>query len=399
MAAVTVAFVLLSPSLAGAAGSSVTAGPPIEVPWLTYINSGVTTVATLDDGSFGIAGITEYLDSNNDLVAALLAQFFRPNGTPQTRPAILIRPPAVVTSAEIGSVGDRYFMVIGGAKRTYARFYSEEGAPLGSSIRWPNSDVEYFGGAPLWRFLSITYNLTGYDDDQNPLYTVAAQVADADGLRLGVPVKLPVPASALPVQDAAINGTGRFVVIEQPCTPMCTVGIQIFDSAVHALTPLLSAGVPQSEEPGGVLNSEALAAINNQWQILLVWLTHPDGSFGEKVVARLFGETGAPASEVIQLSTPGYGAGLAQPIALDDGSYLVSWRIQFQPSLRSTMFMTRIDPSTMTASEPTVLAAGDDLGNWAVSVNGSGRGVFTWQTLFPDSAPSGAFLRTIRVTP
>ena len=261
--------------MAGAAGSSVTAGPPIEVPWLTYINSGVTAVATLDDGSFGIAGITEYLDSNNNLVAALDAQFFRPNGTPQTRPAILIRPPAVVASADIGSVGDRYFMIIGGAKRTYARFYSEEGAPLGSSIRWPNSDVEYFGSAPLWRFLSIIYNLTGYDHDDNPLYTVDAQVADADGVRLGVAVKLPVPASELPVQDAAINGTGRFVVIEQPCTPMCTVGIQLFDSAVHPLTPLLSAGVPQSEEAGGVLNSQALTAINNQGQILLVWLTYP----------------------------------------------------------------------------------------------------------------------------
>jgi len=384
--------------MAGAAGSSVTAGPPIEVPWLIDINRfRLTTVGTLDNGSFAIVGLNAYFDANNLIVTALVAQFFRPDGAPQTRPTILIQPPAVVLSTGIGSVGDRYFLAVKDEKRTYARFYSEAGTPLGSPFRWPYSDIEYFmtyyrfGSAPLWRFLPITYHLIGYDQDEDPLYNSFFQVADADGVRLGVPVALPN------VVDAAINGTGRFVVIEQPCTPMCTVGIQIFDSAVHPLTPLLSAGVPQSEEPGGVLNSEALTAINNQGQILLVWLTNPDDSYAKRVVARLFGETGAPASEVIQLTPPGYGERLAQPIALGDGSFLVSWQVQ-SPSLRTTVFMKRIDPSTMTASEPTVLAAGD-LGNWVVSVNGSGRGVFTWQMLFPDSAPSGAFLRTIRVTP
>jgi hypothetical protein len=396
MAAVTVAFVLLSPSMAGAAGLSVTAGRPIEVPWLNGFQS-PTTIAVLEDGSFAIATIDTFLVSDTQVATAAAAQFFRPNGAPKTQPEILVRPPAVVASFGIGSVGDRYFVVLGGAKRTYARFYSEEGTPTGSSIRWPNADFEYFGSAPLWRLLSLTHHVTGYDQDNIPLYTVFAQVADANGLLRGVPVELPVPASELPVQDAAINGTGRFVVIEQPCTPMCTVGMQIFDSAVHPLTPLLSAGVPQSEEPGGVLNSDALTAINDQGQILLVWVTRPDDSSGDKVVARLFGEAGAPASEVIQLTTPVYGEGLAQPIALGDGSFLVSWQVQ-SPSLRTTVFMTRIDPSTMTAGEPTVLAAGD-LGNWVVSVNGSGRGVFVWQTLFPDGAPNGAFLRTISVRP
>jgi hypothetical protein len=293
-------------------------------------------------------------------------------------------------------------MVVGGAKRTYARLYSEEGAPVGSSIRWPNADFEYFGGAPLWRFLSITHHVTGLDQDSNPLYTAFAQVADADGVRLGVPVELPVPASESPVVDVAINGNGRFVVVEQLCPPctgdqcglLCPVGIQIYDSAVRPLTPVLSNGVPQYREPDGVQNSSAATAIDDHAQVLLVWVTHLERLFGEQqVVARVFDETGAPVSEVIQLTTPTDVGGLAQPIALDDGSFLVTWEVQ-SPGPTTTVLMERIDPATMTASEPTVLAEGD-LREWLLSVNGSGKGVIVWQI----EEGLAAYLRTIRVTP
>jgi hypothetical protein len=393
LAAATVACALLSPPPAVAA---ITLGSPIQVPWLNGFQS-PTTVAVLKDGSFGIATIDSFLVSDTEVATALAAQFFRPDGAPQTQPSILIRPPAVVTAAGIASVGDRYFLVVGGARRTYARFYNEEGAPLGSSIRWPNGDFEYYGSAPLFRFLSITHHVTSHDQDGNPIYTAFVQVADADGLLLGVPVELPVPASELPVQDAAINGKGRFVVVEQPCTPSsCTVGIQIFDSAVRPLTPLLSAGVPQPEEPGGVINSQAATAINNQGEVLLVWRTHIENPFGEQLDARVFDETGAPASEVIKLAAPVDSAlgGILVPTALNDGSFLVAWEIQSERSLTITVFMERIDPATTTTSEPTVLAEGD-LRDWLLSVNDSGKGVIVWQT----EEGFAAYLRTIRVRP
>jgi hypothetical protein len=380
--------------------TGVTLGPPIEVPWLNGFQS-PTTVAVLEDGSFAIATIDSFLVSDTQGATAAAAQFFRPNGAPQTQPEILVQPPAVVASFGIGSVGDRYFVVLGGAKRTYARFYSEEGTPTGSSIRWPNADFEYFGSAPLWRLLSLTHHVTGYGQDNIPLYTVFAQVADANGLLRGVPVELPVPASEVPVQSAAINGKGRFVVVEQPCTPLCTVRMQIFDSAVHPLTPQLSDGVPQSEGPGGVINSEVLAAINNMGQVLLVWRTHLELPIGEQLVARLFGEAGAPSQAPIQLWLPQPSLALgfvAQPIAMDDGGFLIAWGVQ-SPDLTQTVFMARLDTKTMTVDKPVVLAEGVLLGDWLVSASGSGRGVFVWQTLFPDSAPNGAFLRTISVRP
>jgi hypothetical protein len=400
MAVVMVAFVLLSPSMAGAAGSSVTVGPPIEVPWLIDINPGLATIATLDDGSFAITGLDQYFDSNNLIVTAVVAQFFRPDGAPETWPTILIQPPAEVADTGIGSVGDRYFLAVKYQKRTYAGFYSEAGTPLGSAIRWPNSDIDNFvayyrfGSAPLWRFLPVTYRLIGYDQDNDPLYSSFFQVADADGVRLGVPVELPN------VGDAAINGTGRFVVVEAPppCPP-CTVGMRAFDSAVRPLTPLLTDGVPQNQEPGGVLNSNASPAINNGGEVLLLWVADVQSFSREQVVARLFSEAGVPAPQVVQLTrpTPGeYVDLVARPIALADGSFLVSWSIQSATTLAIKVFMARLDPKSGKVDEPAVLAEGD-LKDWVVNVNSSGRGVIAWQV--GQGLPSAAYLRTIKVAP
>jgi hypothetical protein len=83
---------------------------------------------------------------------------------------------------------------------------------------------------------------------------------------------------------------------------------------------------------------------------------------------------------------------------MDDGSFLIAWDVQ-SPDLTQTVFMARLDTKTMTVDKPVVLAEGVLLGDWLVSASGSGRGVFVWQTLFPDSAPNGAFLRTICVRP
>jgi hypothetical protein len=403
LAVVTVAFVLLCPSIAGAAGSSVTVGPPIEVPWLIDINPfSLATVATLANGSFAVAGLNEYFDANNLIVTAVVAQFFRPDGAPRTRPTILIQPPAEVFDTGIGSVGDRYFLAVKYQKRTYALFYSGAGTPLGPPFRWPSSDIDEFmtyyrfGGAPLWRFLPITHHLIGYDQDNIPLYNSFFQVADADGVRLGVPVELPN------VGDAAINGTGRFVVVEEqpPCPPCAVRGIRIFDSAVRPLTPLLTDGVPQYEEPGGILNSPAAPAINNRGEVLLLWMAGIQDVSGGHVVARLFSGAGVPALQVIQVAMPTplqYAALAARPIALNDGSFLVSWFISYNtPSRTIKVFMTRLDPKSGSVDEPLVLAEGD-LKDWVLNVNSSGRGVIAWQ--IGEGFPSAAYLRIIKVTP
>lgn len=387
-AALAVAWIAPAPVRA-----AISAGTPIQVPWLTRVNfSQATSVAILDDGSFAIAGLEIFLDSG----AELKVQFFRPDGAPQTFPTVLFRPPAVVDSGGIGSVGDRYFLVWKNDKRTYARFYSQQGMPLGAPIRWPYSDIPFFidyyrfGNAPLWRILLNTYRVTGHDQDNDPIYSSFVQVANADGVRLGLPVELPVV-------DAAINGSGRFVVVEASCFG-CTQGIQVFDSMVRPLTPLVTAGVPQLEEPGGVSNSLPLVAFNAQGQTLLVWLTHPEDTLAGSLVARLYAATGQPASAVVQLRPVAFDSTLVlEPIALDDGAFLLCWVEQSPTTLLSTAFVTRFDPGTMSIEEPAVLAEGR-LTNMVLAVSGAGKGVFTWQTLSSFGDVGNAYLRTLRVT-
>ena len=393
----TIALALVAPPPALAA---ISAGPPIQVPWLIGINffGAASSLAVLDDGSFAIAAVDFFLVSEQDFSAELLVQFFRSNGAAQTRPTALIRPPAVVDSAGIGSVGDRYLLVSKNDKRAYALFYSKQGTSLDTPIRWPYSDIPFFityyrfGAAPLWRFLPITYRVTGHDQEGHPFYSSFVQVADADGLRLGAPVELPV-------LDAAINGSGQFVVVESACSGCNTQGIQIFDSAVKPLTPFLTAGVPQLYEPGGVQNSLPLVAINTQGQILLAWVAHVEEPTARRLVARLFDETGSPVSDVLQLTPPANALSLeAEPIALDDGSFLFAFITQSLTSLSAKVFIERFDPRTQSVDEPIVLAAGH-LGGAMLAVNGSGKGVYVWQTLAPSEAVDDAYMRTVRMTP
>jgi hypothetical protein len=128
-------------------------------------------------------------------------------------------------------------------------------------------------------------------------------------------------------------------------------------------------------------------------------VAHVEEPAARRLVARLFDETGSPASGVVQLTPPANATSLeAEPIALDDGSFFFAFFTQSLSSHSAKVFIERFDPRTQSVEGPVVLAAGH-LGGAMLAVNGSGKGVYVWQTLAPSEAVDNAYMRTVRITP
>jgi len=400
-----VALLLLVPRAAAAA---ISAGPTVDVPWLQDSFPEVTA-AVLADGSFAIASTEVFQLTRQEVGVRLQAQFFRANGGAQTRPLVLIRPPGVVTYAGVGSLGTRYFLAWQDLKRAHAAFYSQQGALLGPPFPWPHSDVPFFaahyrfGNAPRWRFLPLTYDFAGVNDDV-PYYHIFLRAAQPTGALLGPPVELAPPPLIADVEDAAINGSGRFVVVSHQCSP-CIRAMQIFDGAVTPRTPLLTAGVPQFDGPAGTtVNGIGSAVVMDpQGRVLLSWVTDLDQP-AHRIVIRLYDQQGAPLSDVLQI---GGEAPLGGPLthglkALDDGTFVVSWLVSSPPNDTARLFVEHIDLRTGTFDEPVAVAEGPIVGA-LLELNGAGKGVMVWQTqefnALGDLVSSEGHLRVIRVKP
>jgi len=396
-----VALLLLAPRPAVAA---ISARPTIDLPWMQEDFSAVTA-AVLADGSFAIASIETVQITPQEYAASLKAQFFRATGGAQTRPLTLIRPDAA-TYAGVGSLGTRYFLVWQAYQRAQAAFYSQQGTLIGRPFNWPYSDIAdfaayyRFGNAPRWRFLPITYDFAGLDADHNPLYRDLLRAAKPNGQLLGPSVELPY------VEDAAINGSGRFVVLSHRCSAVdpnlsCVRGMQMFDGAVTPRTRFLTADVAQDVGPGGVVNGSFRAAIGPQGQVLLTWFTDQNGPV-PRFVARLYDQHGSPASDEVQVVTPAVpdlspNRGVK---ALDDGSFVLSWLLYSRVDNTSKLVVDRFDPQTRTFEEPVVLAEGPIVGA-LLELNGAGKGVVVWQTQERDAEQrlisNEGHLRVIRV--
>jgi hypothetical protein len=100
----------------------------------------------------------------------------------------------------------------GGARRVL----QPTGDTPGQPFSWPFSDIPdaahyRFGNAPLWRFLPITFASAGLFEGA-PYYRTFLRAAKPNGRLLGSPVEL-APQALTFFEDAAINGSGRFVVV------------------------------------------------------------------------------------------------------------------------------------------------------------------------------------------
>jgi hypothetical protein len=395
-----VALLLLVPRVATAA---ISAGPTIDVPWL---QGGEMTAAVLANGSFAI--VSRKFDSE-----AVQAQFFRATGVPQTPPLVLIQPPAfppaALASAGVGSLGTRYFLVwqvtklgpdgFRAIKHAYAALYGKQGTLLGQPFLWPSSDIENFAGyyrfgsAPRWRFLPITYDFLFRGEDDITYFRPLLRVAEPSEAPQGPPVELGPPVLSN-VEDAAINGSGRFVVVAYQCSsfpppvPPCVRGMQIFHDAVTPLTPFLTADVTQ-------VRRTVFAAIGPQGQVLLNWFTDEG-----RLVVRLYDQNGSPASDEMQVTTTPQGDLFSFRMkGLGDGSFILSWvREPGGDPNRGTLVVDRFDPQTKTFEEPVVIAEGPIAGA-LLELNGAGQGVVVWQTENTGSGPLDAkgHLRVIRV--
>jgi|GEM_PF-6211444 len=391
-----VALLLLAPPMATA---EITVGPTIDLPWSTWVDFQGGTVALLANGSFAIT------TDRGDIIARQV-QFF--NAAGHLIRSRLLKPPVVAPQfVGVGSLGSSYFVVWqdylpdGVAyAHAFSQLYSDKGTPLGTPILWPSSAVSdfaefyRFGSAPRWRFLPITYDLLPDLCDANPIYQASLRVAEPNAMPQLPPNQLGPPVVSN-IEDAAVNGRGRFVVDSFQCASQCGPspcprGIQIFDDAMRPITSFLTAEVTQT-------NTRVFTAINAQGQVLLSTLN----SAGRFVV-RLYDQNGSPATDEIPVDTMDE---LPDPSpvrdmkGLDDGSFALAW-IDQTASDGEALVVTRFDPKTRTSEAPVVIATTSyEFRKALLKLNGNGRGVVVWESQDAIFGPFAGHFSLINVQP
>jgi hypothetical protein len=407
-------FALLVLLIPRAATAAVSVGATIDLPW-SQVDFLGGTVAVLANGSFAIT-------TNRVDLLARQVQFFNAAGDPMS--ALLLKPPVVSPEyVGVGSLGRSYFVTWQDYRSSaqspdgwtayahaYAQLYSDTGTPLGNQLPWPASGVpdfgEFyrFGSAPRWRFLPITYELL--PDVSNggfPAYSISLRLAEPNAMLELPPTQLGPPVVSY-IEDAAINGSGRFVVdsfqcasYPPPITPPCVRGIQIFDEVMRPITAFRTADVTQT-------NFTAFAAINAQGQVLMNFIN----SSGQ-VVVRLYDENGSPESQEIPVKMGKlYESYVNEMKGLDDGSFVLAW-IASDPmgplGHGEALVVDRFDPHTNTFEEPVVIATTSfNFRNAVLKLNGDGRGVVVWESQDvgegpPDFGTFTGHFRLISVTP
>lgn len=381
-----VAFLLLAPP---AAMAGITVGLTIDLAW-SQVDFQGGTVALLANGSFAITSVRPDLDRYQ-------VQFFNAAGD-STRPPLFkpsLRSSEPTGFVGIGSLGSSYFLVWQDFRspginspyaHAFAQLYSDKGAPLGVQFLWPSSAVpdfaEFyrFGGAPRWRFLPITYAfLPGFSSVDNPVYLESLRVAEPNAMPTGPPIQLGPPMVSI-IEDAAINGSGRFVVDSFQCesnpppTPPCVRGIQIFEDALRPITPFLTSDVTQTDAP-------VTAAISAPGQVLLHYYNS-----ASQLVVRLYDANGAAASADIPVDTLGEQDeyDVRDMKGLDDGSFVLAW-LALRPmetgGYGEVFLVSRFDPQLKAFEAPVVIAtASYAFRNAVLKLNGDGRGVIVWES-------------------
>lgn len=383
-----------------ARAATLNVGPAIDLPWMTDVHYFETvTAAVVENGSFAIAADLTFQLTSQDYTWRFQAQFFDATGAAQTRPLVLIRSP--FADGGIGSVGTSYFLAWEDSEHARATIYSEQGKPIGEPFAWPYSDIfafaSYysFGSAPGWRFEPTTYVYAGLDAQGNAMFQTVLRAAEPTGTLLGRPYAL---GSATIVEDVAINGSGRLVVVSHECPP-CSRSLQIFDDGVKPLTALISANVPSLADN----SNSAVVALDAEGNVLLGWVTDFDKPDHE-LVARLYDQAGSPVSGVFQLGTA---SPLIEPLphglkALDDGTFVAAWLV---PSGvhndTDRLYVEHFNPRTGVFAPPVLVAQGNIAGA-TVAVNNLGKGVAVWETQeFVSGSPvsTAGHFSVVRVDP
>jgi hypothetical protein len=390
-----VSLLLLAPPPATA---GITLGPTIDLPWSSAVDFMGGSVALLANGNFAIA--TTRADIGQ--FYAHQVQFFNADGQLLSTHPILH--PAderiAIFYVTVGSLGARYLVITQVVHyshgwvpnhHAYAQLYDEAGQPLGAQVLWPSSAIPdfglyyHFGSAPLWEFLPITYTAP-YLYNNIPVYPPHLRIAVPNPAPAEPPIEIAPPVQINYIEDAAINGRGRFALLAYRSGKR---GLQIFDRAGKPRTPFLTARVPQTPV-------RTFVAINAQGQVLL-WFSD---SAGHDVV-RLYDERGAPASEVVALTNP---PALVSPVrdakGLDDGSFVLGWIRRGSTAFSEELLVALFDSQTKTVGEPVRIATSPDQFREArLELNSDGTGIVVWEGGDGYSGPFSGHARLITVTP
>jgi hypothetical protein len=391
------ALVLLGPR---AALAGITAGPAVDVPWLAEVDFDTVSAAVLEDGSFAIAGSEIVELSPQSSSALFVVQFFDSRGTPKGEPVSVFAGRGAAVGG-VGSLGDHYFVVwsLAFPGETRAAFFDESGKQRGRSFSWPVSATPIFhksyryGQAPSWSFLPIIYYQNGLDPGSTPFYEPTLQLFGSDAQPLGPASRL-AAGRRIYLEDAAVNGTGSFVVLSTQCSrdfktgKPCVRGIQLFDGSGLPTTPFLTRRIAQLVSGDATVNGRFSAAIGPPGEVLLTWVT---GVFQpvSRLVARLYDPLGSAASAVLPVAEAGDPGPIPLPKgaqALDDGNFVLAWDVYSPSDRRSTIFLRELATTSLRLAEPVSVATGFLAGS-LFELAGSGHGVVVWGTR--DTAAGG----------
>jgi len=203
------------------------------------------------------------------------------------------------------------------------------------------------------------------------------------------------------VEDLAVNGAGRFVVLEDQCPlvfskppQQCPRGVQVFDKGGRPRTKLLTADIPQYLAGQNSYNSNGALAIDAGGNFLLLWLYEP--ARGDQLLsARLYDREGRPLSNVISVRGAAT-LSFKRPLALSNGDFLIP-SLAYPPAHpNGSLYLQELRTSNHRLL-PSLFVA-NDINAFLLETNSSGHGVVAWSTVDAQGYTTGAFFSLLTVT-
>ena len=368
---------------ASAARADILVGPEIDLPFLA--GSNFPSLALLDDGSFAIAGCQ-----------FVQVQAYSRNGLPAGTP-FLAEP--ISLYGGVGSLGNRYFLSWQhlspktGAGTTKAAILSRGGEPLAGPFAWPNSEIEdyflyyRFGGSPDHAFVPVFYHQDGVDRLDDPIWVPSLLEYGQNAMATGhlAPLAKFQPDWQIYIDDVAVNGEGRIVVLSDQCPvnatlpQQCVRGLQIFGPSGRALSPLLTDGIPQTVDSDGSLIGPAGLGLDPKGELLVLWGI---GLSNFTIVAQLFDREGRAISGLLPATQLDGDVGLFKVRPISDGHFALAWLVLHEDGTE-TIKVAEFHTATG-FSEPVAIGRGVFPGGFEellFSVNASGHGVVAWRTI------------------
>jgi hypothetical protein len=381
-------------------------GPDTELSFLA--DHYFVSVAVLEDGSFALGGTTTVEPDGNpqDGHPQFQVQAYSPEGAPLGEPFIP-QPAYPVDTGSIGSLGDHYFVswqhYLDRISR--ARMLSREGQVMARAFGWPNSDIEFYGSydrygaGPAWAFLPIIYRQAGVDALGNTIRAPTLQAYGPDAKPLGPAALVAGRQWLVRIDDAAINGEGRFVVVTDQClrkaNATCRRVLQVFDATSRPQTPLLGAGLPPLTEN----NTPPLVAMDPAGGFLELW--DQGTATLDTLLLRTFDRSGTPGAALTTLAKVKLPSDLAVParvVAIGGGRYAIFWGVYHSGDGTETLYLSEFHLPDL-LDPPVPIATNASLGGldpYHLAINDSGHGVVVWVTVDQDNVFTG-HLRSITI--